>query len=73
MTAQPEALAAPESHLKPYRRPAGEVVTSLGSDARRGLPSGEAQGHLKRHGRNELPSSPPVPAWRRFLGQFTPN
>jgi Ca2+-transporting ATPase len=46
------------------------VVASLGCDARRGLSSGEARARLDREGPNELPSTPPVPAWRRFLAQF---
>ena len=46
------------------------MVAQLGSDPRRGLPTGDIQGRLQRHGRNELPSAPPVPAWRRFLAQF---
>ena len=54
----------------PYRRAAAEVVAELASDARRGLPASEIPGRLERHGRNELPSAPPVPTWRRFLAQF---
>jgi Ca2+-transporting ATPase len=69
MAARPEALAAPGDR-PPYRRTASDVVASLGSDARRGLPSREAQVRLERHGRNELPAPAPVPAWRRFLAQF---
>jgi Ca2+-transporting ATPase len=54
----------------PYRRPPAEVIADLGTDARRGLPIGEIQARLQRHGRNELPTEPPIPGWRRFLGQF---
>jgi Ca2+-transporting ATPase len=46
------------------------VVAELRGDARRGLSTREAAERLVRHGRNELPSAPPVPAWRRFLAQF---
>jgi Ca2+-transporting ATPase len=46
------------------------VIRSLGSDAARGLTGDEASTRLARHGRNELPAAPPVPAWRRFLAQF---
>ncbi len=42
----------------------------MGSDAKRGLPASEIPKRLQRHGRNELPAAPPVPAWRRFLAQF---
>jgi Ca2+-transporting ATPase len=65
-----EGVVAPENHLPPYRRTAAEVVAELGSDARRGLPSAEIPARLARHGRNELPAEPPVPAWKRFLAQF---
>ncbi len=70
MAADPEDLEAPEDRLPPYRRPAADVIAALRSDARRGLRSGEIPGLLERYGRNELPSAPPVPAWRRFLAQF---
>jgi Ca2+-transporting ATPase len=63
----PEAAAAPPP---PYRRPAAEVVVALGGDAKRGLTAGDVEARLARHGRNELPSPPAVPAWRRFLAQF---
>jgi P-type Ca2+ transporter type 2C len=61
---------AAEDGLPPYRRSAAAVVAELGSDAKRGLRSADVQGRLERHGRNELPSPPAVPAWRRFLAQF---
>ena len=70
MAAHLQGLAAQEDRLPPYRRPAADVIGALGSDARRGLSSGEVRARLDRHGRNELPSAPPVPAWRRFLAQF---
>jgi P-type Ca2+ transporter type 2C len=54
----------------PYTTEADAVVADLGSDLRRGLSTGEAQARLAQHGPNELPSQPPVPAWRRFLAQF---
>ena len=53
-----------------YRRPVEEVIADLGSDAKRGLTSSEAAERLKRHGRNELQSQKPVPAWKKFLAQF---
>jgi Ca2+-transporting ATPase len=70
MAAHPEGLATAGTRLLPYRRPAADVVAALGCDARRGLSSGEARARLERAGPNELPSTPPVPAWRRFLAQF---
>ncbi|WP_242345378.1 cation-translocating P-type ATPase [Anaeromyxobacter terrae] len=54
----------------PHRLAAAEVVAGLASDAQRGLPGDVVEERLRRHGRNELPSPAPVPAWRRFLAQF---
>jgi len=53
-----------------YRRAAEEVVGGLGVDPARGLSADEVTVRLEQHGRNELPAEPPIPAWRRFLGQF---
>ena len=70
MAAGPESLAAQGERLPPHRYTAAEAVAELGSDARQGLTAGEACVRLSRHGRNELPSEPPAPVWRRFLAQF---
>ncbi|HEU4521373.1 MAG TPA: cation-transporting P-type ATPase, partial [Thermoanaerobaculia bacterium] len=48
-----------------------EVVRALGSDRRSGLTGDEAKARLAEYGRNELLAEPPVPAWRRFLAQFS--
>jgi Ca2+-transporting ATPase len=53
-----------------YRHPANDVVAALASDARRGLSQEEARARLERYGKNELTAEKPVPAWRKFLGQF---
>jgi len=53
-----------------YRLSVEEIVAALGTDARRGLSQAEARARLERHGRNELTTERPVPAWRRFLRQF---
>jgi P-type Ca2+ transporter type 2C len=53
-----------------YQQPVDVVISSLGTDARRGLSQGEAQSRLARHGRNELEAEEPVPRWKRFLAQF---
>jgi Ca2+-transporting ATPase len=45
-------------------------VASLATDAQHGLSQAEARVRLERHGRNELTAEQPVPAWRKFLGQF---
>jgi magnesium-transporting ATPase (P-type) len=70
MAAHPPEPAAPAAPVAPWRRPAADVVSELRSDAKRGLSSDELPDRLRRHGRNELPMEPPVPAWRRFLAQF---
>jgi Ca2+-transporting ATPase len=53
-----------------YRRAVEAVVTALGTDAERGLGADEARARLARHGKNELTTDKPVPAWRKFLSQF---
>ena len=53
-----------------YRQRVADVVAALGTDARRGLTSDDAQSRLSRYGRNELAQEHRASAWRRFLGQF---
>src|SRR6185503_12404978 len=53
-----------------HRHSVEAVVAALASDAERGLGQAEARARLERHGRNELTAERPVPAWRKFLGQF---
>jgi len=53
-----------------HARPAGAVIASLGTDGARGLADVEARRRLTRDGPNELAAEPPIPGWRRFLGQF---
>ncbi len=50
--------------------PVSEVLARLASDPARGLCAAEARSRLERWGRNELPSTPPVPPWHRLLAQF---
>ncbi len=66
-----EAAIASAQPLPPWRRPAAQVVAALHTDPKRGLDAQEAAERLRRHGRNELPAPPGVPAWRRLLSQFT--
>ncbi|HEX6559936.1 MAG TPA: cation-translocating P-type ATPase [Longimicrobiales bacterium] len=47
-----------------------EALQALGSDRTTGLTEAEARHRLATHGRNELATRPPIPAWRRFLAQF---
>jgi P-type Ca2+ transporter type 2C len=53
-----------------YRLPAEQVTADLGVDAAHGLRADEAASRIEQYGRNELPTEPPPPAWRRFLAQF---
>jgi Ca2+-transporting ATPase len=55
----------------PWRRDAGEVIDTLGSDAAAGLSTAEAGRRLAIHGPNRLTETTPVSAWRKFLEQFT--
>ena len=57
--------------LDPWRREANEVASELGTDARRGLSPAEAATRLARAGPNRLEAAAAVPAWRKFLAQFT--
>ncbi len=57
--------------IEPHRQTVDEVLAALGTDARSGLSQAEARERLERYGRNELAAEKPVPAWRKFLAQFT--
>ena len=59
---------SPADH--PWQRDAAEVVAELDTDPGAGLTAAEAARRLQRYGRNELEAEKPLPAWRRFLGQF---
>jgi Ca2+-transporting ATPase len=54
----------------PYQESAENVVRAFESDALRGLTNDEARARLGRYGPNQLASERPIPAWRKFLGQF---
>jgi len=63
--AQGTAQAVP-----PYRLPVADTLAQLGVRPTQGLTAAEADVRLNRFGANELPSTPPTPAWKRFLAQF---
>jgi Ca2+-transporting ATPase len=65
------ATPVPSNEAAPYQQSVEAVLISLRADARRGLSEAEARMHLARDGRNELTAEVPVPAWRKFLAQFT--
>jgi Ca2+-transporting ATPase len=54
-----------------YQQSVDEVIAAQASDAARGLTSAEARARLARDGANQLAAERPVPAWRKFLAQFT--
>jgi Ca2+-transporting ATPase len=54
-----------------YRQSVDEVITALGTDRHAGLTSFEARSRLDHYGPNELAAERPVPAWRKFLAQFS--
>ncbi|ACL62776.1 cation-translocating P-type ATPase [Methylobacterium nodulans] len=56
---------------EPYRLGTEEVLTVLCVDKGAGLSRREARSRLERCGKNELRAEEPVPAWRKFLAQFT--
>ncbi|HEV8627018.1 MAG TPA: cation-translocating P-type ATPase [Acidimicrobiia bacterium] len=55
---------------EPWQEHVAEVASRLDSDVERGLNATEAAGRLARCGPNRLDTAPPVPKWRKFLGQF---
>ena len=57
--------------MEPHRQTADDVLAALGTDARSGLTQEQAQERLRRYGRNELVAEAAIPAWRKFLSQFT--
>ncbi|HSO40341.1 MAG TPA: cation-translocating P-type ATPase [Labilithrix sp.] len=46
------------------------LFEQLAADPVRGLTHEAAKAALEKHGPNELPSSPPVSAWKRLIAQF---
>ena len=55
----------------PYQQTTDAVIAALQTDPNLGLTETEAQARLKQHGHNELQAESPVPAWRKFLAQFS--
>ena len=65
------ATTTPETYVAAYRETVEQVWAALQSDGERGLSEAEAQKRLENIARNELAAEDAVPAWRRFLAQFT--
>ena len=56
--------------ISAYQQTIEQVLVALGTDPQKGLSTAEARARLERHGKNELTTERPVPAWRKFLAQF---
>ena len=54
-----------------YQHSVDETIVVLNTDPKKGLSNSEARARFAQFGRNELKSDDPVPAWRKFLGQFS--
>jgi Ca2+-transporting ATPase len=55
----------------PYQQSVDDVLAALNSDRQQGLSNTDARSRLEQYGRNELQAESPVPAWRKFLAQFS--
>ena len=64
-----ETQNAPDSEV--YRQTVDEVLAWLDTDGRSGLSRQQVKERLGRYGKNELTAEAPVPAWRKFLAQFS--
>ena len=64
-------LVTTSSAAPPYSETAEAVIAALRTDAHAGLSEAEARRRLGRDAPNELTAEKPVPAWRKFLAQFT--
>ncbi|MFD1326426.1 cation-translocating P-type ATPase [Mycoplana ramosa] len=60
-------IDASNAHLET----AAGLLARLGTNPQTGLSSTEAEGRLRNYGPNVLNAEEPVPAWRKFLAQFT--
>lgn len=47
-----------------------DLLNVVASDRRRGLAAHQVAAHRERYGWNALAESPPVPLWKKLLGQF---
>ena len=67
MRPETEDIPAP----KAFTRTADDVLARLGTNRKSGLSHQQAKDRLRLYGRNELTAEAPVPAWRKFLAQFS--
>lgn len=55
----------------PHAQSIDDVLSALGTDRHGGLSQSEALARLEQYGQNALTAEEPVPAWKKFLAQFT--
>ena len=67
MRPKTEDIPAP----KAFTRTADDVLARLGTNRKSGLSHQQAKDRLRLYGRNELTAKAPIPAWRKFLAQFS--
>src|SRR3954447_20808341 len=56
--------------IQAYRMRVDDVLAALGSEAAKGLSADAVRARLARYGPNVLVAEEPIPAGRKFLGQF---
>jgi Ca2+-transporting ATPase len=54
-----------------HQQPIDAIVAALATDGQRGQSEASARERREQYGANELTAETPVPAWRKFLAQFT--
>ena len=70
MTPPTASAATADSPPAPFAESPEAVAAAHGADLAEGLTGAEAARRLAEDGPNELPSTPPEPAWKRLLAQF---
>ena len=70
MTPPTASAATADSPPAPFAESPEAVAAAHGTDLAEGLTGAEAARRLAEDGPNELPSTPPEPAWKRLLAQF---
>ena len=67
MRPETEDIPAP----KAFTQTADDVLARLETNRKSGLSHQQATDRLRLYGRNELTAEAPIPAWRKFLAQFS--
>ena len=70
MTPPTASAATADSPPAPFAESPEAVAAAHGTDLAEGLTGAEAARRLAEDGPNDLPSTPPEPAWKRLLAQF---